>query len=80
VTSDTRNPAAHGRVPEEVVIAGKRDPSGTSPESKTQARAGQLVDRYGHLHSEAVLRHWSPQALKVLGIHRVGEEPEDGEQ
>jgi hypothetical protein len=40
---------------------------------------GQLVDRYGHVHSEAVLTNWSPQALKVLGIHRIGDEPRGGE-
>jgi hypothetical protein len=40
---------------------------------------GQLVDRYGHVHSEAVLINWSSQALKVLGIRRVGDEAAGGE-
>jgi hypothetical protein len=43
-----------------------------------QPLKGQLIDRYGHVHSEAVLINWSPQALKALGIHRVGDEPEGG--
>jgi|GEM_PF-5844977 hypothetical protein len=41
-------------------------------------RAGQLTDRYGHVHSEAVLRHWSPAAIRALGVHRIGGEPEGG--
>jgi hypothetical protein len=45
----------------------------SEPQTKTQAPkpVGQLVDRYGHVHSEAVLTHWSPAALKALGIRRV---------
>jgi hypothetical protein len=29
------------------------------------------VDKYGHPHSEAVVRHWHPKALKALGVRRV---------
>ena len=36
---------------------------------------GQLIDRYGHIHSEAVFRNWSSAAIKALGIRRVGEQP-----
>lgn len=36
-------------------------------------RAGQLIDRYGHPHSEAVLVHWSPAAIKAMGIRRAGD-------
>jgi hypothetical protein len=34
---------------------------------------GQLIDKHGHLHSEAVLTAWSPQALNALCIRRVEE-------
>jgi hypothetical protein len=30
-----------------------------------------LIDRHGHLHSEAVLRNWSPAALTALGVRRL---------
>jgi hypothetical protein len=50
------------------------------PSSSKPARVGQLIDRYGHVHSEAVLNNWSPKALKALGIHRIGDEPEGGTQ
>jgi hypothetical protein len=67
----------------------KRAPAGCAAEAlvgdcknasrdKPTPAQGQLVDRYGHVHSEAVLTHWSPQALKVLGIRRVGDEPKGG--
>ena len=47
------------------------------PENSTDADPPQpLIDRHGHRHTEAVLRHWSPAILKVLGIRRV--EPEGG--
>jgi hypothetical protein len=62
--------------------AGELDKTPDS-ELKTEPQApgiGQLIDRYGHVHSEAVLTNWSPQALKALGVHRVGDEPKDGEQ
>jgi hypothetical protein len=51
---------------------------GISPLSEDQARTaqhGQLIDRYGHVHSEAVLVNWSPAALS---IHRIGDEPKAG--
>jgi hypothetical protein len=32
---------------------------------------GQLIDKHGHLHSEAIFRNWSPAAIKALGIRRV---------
>ena len=35
------------------------------------AQADQLVDRYGHLHSEAIFRNWSPAAIKALGVRRI---------
>jgi hypothetical protein len=42
-----------------------------SPTDKPQERVGQLIDKYGHVHSEAVLRNWTPAAVKALGIHRL---------
>jgi hypothetical protein len=32
---------------------------------------GQLVDRWGNKHSESVFTHWSPAAIKALGITRL---------
>jgi hypothetical protein len=40
---------------------------------KPKPAPGQLVDRYGHVHSEAIFHNWSPAAIKALGIRRVGE-------
>jgi hypothetical protein len=45
------------------------------PDATSQAPR-QLIDRYGHVHSEAVLANWSPQALKAFGIHPVGDRDE----
>jgi hypothetical protein len=58
--------------------AGTVNPSPTpSCESNNQTQehlVGQLIDRYGHVHSEAIFENWSPAALKALGIRRVGTE------
>ena len=43
-------------------------PIDTSPKP-----ASQLIDKYGHRHSEAIFRNWSPAAIKALGIRRVGD-------
>ena len=32
---------------------------------------GRLVDKYGHEHSEAVFKNWTPRAIRALGIRRV---------
>ena len=32
------------------------------------------IDKHGHRHTEAVLRHWSPAVLKALGIRLVADE------
>jgi len=37
-----------------------------------EPRDGQLIDRYGHLHSEGVLSAWSPAMLRIMGVRRVG--------
>jgi hypothetical protein len=34
---------------------------------------GQLIDRYGHTHSEHVLPNWSPAMLKIMGVRRLGD-------
>jgi hypothetical protein len=39
----------------------------------TSPAPGQLIDRYGHVLSEAVLHNWSEAALKALGVRRVPE-------
>jgi hypothetical protein len=49
-----------------------------SSEHKSSQRLGQLIDRYGHPLSENVLHDWSPAARRALGVHRIGDEPEDG--
>jgi hypothetical protein len=38
---------------------------------KPSPAKGDLIDRYGHLHSEAVLRNWHPTVIKSLGIRRI---------
>ena len=36
------------------------------------SEASQLIDRYGHPHSESIFRNWTPAAIRALGIRRVG--------
>jgi hypothetical protein len=45
-----------------------------SPNKPTRG-CGQLIDKYGHVHSESILDNWSPQALKVMGVVRRFEVP-----
>jgi hypothetical protein len=48
--------------------------SDSEPQTEEQApRAGQLVDRHGNFHSEAIFKNWSLAAIRSLGIHRVAE-------
>jgi hypothetical protein len=71
VNRHKRSPAVVTPGPEE------NDPatcSISSTDSHEQA-AGQLVDKHGHVHTEAVYRNWSPAAIRVLGIRRVGATP-----
>ena len=35
-----------------------------------------LIDKYGHRHSEAVFKNWSPLAIQALGIRREVRKPE----
>ena len=46
--------------------------------AEVQAQPGRLIDRYGHEHSEAIFRNWTPAAIKAMGIRRVGGEPKGG--
>jgi len=46
--------------------------------AEVQAQPGRLIDRYGHEHSEAIFRNWTPAAIKAMGIRRVGDEPKGG--
>ncbi len=42
------------------------------PEHTNEADTAQpLIDKHGHAHSEAVLRHWSPAVLKAMGVRRI---------
>jgi hypothetical protein len=36
-----------------------------------ESQLGRLVDQYGHEHSEAIFKNWSPKAIRALGIHRI---------
>jgi hypothetical protein len=42
-----------------------------SSTAKPEERVGQLIDKYGHVHSESIFRNWSPAAIRVMGIRRV---------
>jgi hypothetical protein len=50
-------------------LLGGSHPSGNNRTEKTQV----FVDRFGHHHSEAILKNWSPAAIKALGIRPVEE-------
>lgn len=43
----------------------------TNQLSPTPVAGKPLVDKYGHLHSKAVLQNWSAAALKVLDVRWV---------
>jgi hypothetical protein len=47
--------------------------------TELQAQPGRLIDRCGHEHSEAIVRNWTPAAIKAMGIRRVGDEPKGAE-
>ena len=66
-------PALAGNGPRKIDQVGHQINLTRNSEADT---AQPFQDRYGHPHTEAVLRHWSPAILKVLGIRRV--EPEGG--
>jgi len=71
--------ASQKRTPATAMTGALEDGHGNDASRDTQpARVGQLVDRYGHVHGEIVLTAWSPQALKALGVRRVGDDPEGG--
>jgi hypothetical protein len=40
-----------------------------------ELRVGQLVDRAGRVFSEQVITNWSPQTIRLFGLHRVGDDP-----
>ncbi len=58
--------AAHGDTVETAGAAGA-----VRPPLPQERSAGQLIDRYGHPHSETIFKNWSPAAIKALGIRRV---------
>jgi hypothetical protein len=39
---------------------------------RIELQQGDLVDRFGHKHSEHIFRNWSPKTIRVMGIRRVG--------
>ena len=41
------------------------------PSDNLPLGVGQLIDKYGHVHSEAIFINWSPAAIRALGIRRV---------
>ena len=46
--------------------------SNAGDNAPTPARQDRvLIDKHGHLHTEAILSAWSPAAIKVLGVRRL---------
>jgi hypothetical protein len=43
-----------------------------SPTDIPHTGVGQLIDKHGHIHSEAILKNWSPAAIRALEIRRIG--------
>jgi hypothetical protein len=51
-----------------------RLPGAIERDIKQEPRLGQLIDKHGHVHSEAIFRNWTPAAIKALGIRRIDAE------
>jgi hypothetical protein len=49
-----------------------------SSEDNPPQHLGQLRDKYGNPHSEAIFKNWTPAAIRALGIYRVGDERKGG--
>jgi len=65
VTSKVNEPLVNG-------LAGELDHQPIAPPKQERKQSdGPLVDRYGHVLSEAVLTNRTPAALKALGVRRV---------
>jgi hypothetical protein len=65
------DPIAYGDAAES---AGAIKPSPSTSASRDESNnptqeqvTGQLIDRYGHVHSEAIFKNWSPAAIKGDG-------------
>jgi hypothetical protein len=58
-------------------LADATSPTGIIEELKL--KRGRLVDKHGHLHSEHIFQHWSPAAIRALGIRRVERDNDGGE-
>jgi hypothetical protein len=70
MTPDDRSPGAGwAGASGEIVRAAKLNV--TRDTSLSSENQGRLVDRFGHEHSEAIFRNWTPAAIKALGIQRV---------
>jgi hypothetical protein len=67
-----RNPARATPGFEEADQVGHRINSSDST-SGLKAQPGHLVDKYGHVHSEAIFDNWAPAAIRALGIRRSGQ-------
>jgi hypothetical protein len=46
---------------------------GRLSDSKPTENSQGFIDRYGHRHSDAVLRNWSPAAIRAMGIRPIEE-------
>jgi hypothetical protein len=69
-SSHTAKPVTDDAVnrPREDCLAGELDsPSFSEPAKNAQA----FIDRFGHRHSEAILKNWSPAAIRAMGIRPV---------
>jgi len=65
VTSKVNEPLVNG-------LAGELDHQPIAPPKQERKQSdGPLVDRYGHVLSEAVLTNWTSAARKALGVRRV---------
>ena len=61
-------PASAGNGRRKIDLLGRQ----ITPENTSEADTAQpLIDKHGHAHSEAVLRHWSPAVLKAMGVRRI---------
>ncbi|MGI8853070.1 MAG: hypothetical protein ACR2GC_07245 [Methyloceanibacter sp.] len=63
--------APKGAAPEEIK-SDLNTADDITPREASQPKTGQLIDRYGHHHSESIFTNWTPAAIKALGIRRMG--------
>ena len=60
-------------LPEDCADGNERCVHASVADSPDQHQHKPLVDKFGNRHGESVLRNWSPQILRVLGMRRLDE-------